>query len=221
VIRFVGWLVRDDADPVGVVGVVLEEPRDARVSKSANGFFAGVHVLRCAPGYGFVTTTAKMEKSILSSVLDGRTSWYCHACTAANDMPHVGSVVDYLELTLEQLDALVRCTSCRTTRVWYCPHATCAGLAPLEVALLEDSQPDAKGATHLLSMVEAFTCPRCLRQPCSVWRCPQCDAENTGACAVRCHSCDGSAVHGAQVVHATAECVYVCVCMCECVCVNV
>jgi hypothetical protein len=132
-------------------------------------------------------------------VRGGEAAWYCHSCHAPNVPPSVVSVMDYLELSLEALDALVRCSSCETVRVWYCPHPTCSGLAPLEVAQITERY-DGVGGLAVSAMVETMTCPRCLRPPVATWSCPQCDKSNTGA--LRC-----------------AVCVCVCVCVCVRVCV--
>ncbi len=200
VVRFVGRVLRERQSSVNVVGIVLEERRSIAACKTANGVFAGVPVLQCPPGFGFICPVDFAESNILRSVRGGEAAWYCHSCHAPNVPPSVVSVMDYLELSLEALDALVRCSSCETVRVWYCPHPTCSGLAPLEVAQITERY-DGVGGLAVSAMVETMTCPRCLRPPVATWSCPQCDKSNTGA--LRC-----------------AVCVCVCVRVCARVCVR-
>lgn len=196
VLRFVGRAIRERGASANVVGVILDEPRDTEKFKSAKGFFGEVRVLDCPPGYGFVSTVATMEKSILRVVVDGNEKWFCHSCHHANGIPRIDSVMDYLELSLSQLDSLVRCEECLTVRVWHCPHATCCGLEPLEVADVGVPPESAaekfrrqarrKPKRTITSMLETFTCPRCLRPPTEYWPCPQCDNINTGLHCVYC-----------------------------------
>jgi hypothetical protein len=47
-----------------------------------------------------------------SPPLPSRVRWFCHACHHANCVPRIDSVMDYLELSLAQLDSLVRCEVC-------------------------------------------------------------------------------------------------------------
>jgi hypothetical protein len=202
VLRFVGRVAREKAPSANVVGVVLDDARDPVRFKSAKGFYGEVRVLNCPDGYGFVCTVATMEKSILRVSVEGVESWVCHSCHHANATPKIDSVLSYLELSLPQLDQLVRCEQCSTVRVWHCPHPTCAGLAPLEVAEIglapETTKERFRTTTasgvrspkahrdRVTSMLETFTCPRCLRPPTEYWPCPQCDSVNTGAVARRC-----------------------------------
>ena len=179
--------------------MILDEPRDVTRFKSANGYFGDVRIVDCPPGYGFVCTLGTMEKSLLRvQSLDGVESWLCHACHHANATPRIDSVLEYLNLSLPNLDALVRCEQCATVRVWYCPRASCAECAPLEVAEI-GTEPDdgtarpqkprtasSRGAASkapttvvsrklVTSMLETFTCPRCMLPPTDCWPCPQCD----------------------------------------------
>lgn len=197
VLRFVGRVVRENTTSANVVGVILDEPRDASKFKSARGYFGEVRVLDCPAGYGFVSTVGVMEKAVVRVTVNGVESWVCHSCHHANPTPKVGSVLEYLELSLGQLDSLVRCASCSTVRVWHCPRACCGGQAPLEVAevaMAPESPRDRSARLRkqqqssfhvsrgpIASMVETFTCPRCFAPPTDFWPCPQCDNINTGA----------------------------------------
>jgi hypothetical protein len=202
VLRFVGRVSSDKEPWVNVAGVILDAPRDPTRFKSANGAFGGVQVLDCPPGYGFVTTLGTMEKSILR-VFDGaQEAWICHSCHHANKTPRIDSVLEYLELSLAELDSLVRCEACCTVRVWHCPHESCIYEAPLEVAevgLATETAAErfrhAKASTELkarrdlvTSMLETFTCPRCMLPPTDCWPCPQCDSVNVDLHCVYCES---------------------------------
>jgi hypothetical protein len=66
-------------------------------------------VLHCTPGYGYVSTLRSLERAILRINVKGVEHWVCHACSHPNATPPINSVLDYLELSLAQLDSLVRC----------------------------------------------------------------------------------------------------------------
>jgi hypothetical protein len=58
---------------------------------------------------------------------------------------------------------------CKATRVWFCPHDTCRGAGPLEVASIQTE-----------AVYETMTCPDCRKAPVDLWPCPVCDTVSSG-----------------------------------------
>ena len=89
----------------------------------------------------------------------------------------------HLSLLLVYAVHCMHAAECNTVRVWLCPHPTCVGLAPLEVADIQgfvvDSHTD-RPAVAITNIDETMTCPRCMRCPLDSWPCPQCDTRNYG-----------------------------------------
>ncbi len=60
---------------------------------------------------------------------------------------------------------------CKGVRMWYCPHESCVGNGPLEIA---DITKDA--------IYETLTCPDCRQPPLAYWPCPICDTVVSSEC---------------------------------------
>jgi hypothetical protein len=58
---------------------------------------------------------------------------------------------------------------CKATRVWFCPHPSCVGAGPLEVANVSSE-----------AVYETMTCPDCRKAPVGLWPCPVCDTVSAG-----------------------------------------